>query len=147
MKKLLTIIVLITIGFNLVGQDKVVSVKTVQPVLVTHIPPYDSTKLYNGTLEYNSDMLLHTSDTFYFIHQPKKLIDTVPVLIVYIDTAYKNYNIVKWKHGYEVREKYWECCNPSIQTMAAYYWNIHKSWYLDENKKPLSKSIVVLITK
>ncbi len=93
--------------------------------------------------------------------------DTIPVMILYIDTTTQQ-KIIKWDHityitydttyyknnqaywinGYEVREK--QCCVEGNHSDLAYSMPVdyytHKK-YLDDKKKPLSKNIIVWMSK
>jgi hypothetical protein len=94
--------------------------------------------------------------------QPQKT-DTVPIIMLVCDTSRKEYetipqrgiiksyfdvnNSVHWSFGYEVRSGAYGCCDPLDNMVAKYYWFYTHLEYLDENKKPLSPSIIVWLSK
>lgn len=69
--------------------------------------------------------------------------DTIRVMLLVCDTAFimRLYNkpVCWWQYGYEVVDLY------ETKLTVAYY--VQSQNYLDQNKKPLSKSIVVWMAK
>lgn len=67
--------------------------------------------------------------------------DTIKVIMQVCDTSHSNYvektQKIWWQFGHEIKE--WQST-----AMGVYY---HEPIYLDQNKKPLPKSIVVWQTK
>jgi hypothetical protein len=72
------------------------------------------------------------------------------------DTTWLNYDYsIKWMYGYSVREKEWVCCKdaPTNEygyrtSQAFFYWRYgFNVKYLDGNKEPLSRDILVWMSK
>lgn len=92
-------------------------------------------------------------------------LDTIPTILIYIDTSWqevdvdlghiydatikyetKDYNI-KWMNGYEIREKSAVGGGGTAVPLPVDWVHYTTIEYLNENKQPLSKNIIVLMTK
>ncbi len=79
------------------------------------------------------------------VYKPPTMVDTVKCIMLVCDTSYTKR--VYWINGYEVRVCEFICCDPSEKFLAKNYWSCDHVEYLDENKKPLSKNIIVWMSK
>lgn len=104
------------------------------------------------------------------MYKPSKQ-DTIPTILIYIDTSWvvlsefelaeaglsdiysksikyeiKDYNI-KWMNGYEIREKSAVGGGGTAVPLPVDWVHYTTIEYLNENKQPLSKNIIVLMTK
>lgn len=103
--------------------------------------------------------------------QSSSKLDTIPTILIYIDTSWvvlsefelaeaglsdiysksikyeiKDYNI-KWMNGYEIREKSAVGGGGTAVPLPVDWVHYTTIEYLNENKQPLSKNIIVLMTK
>ena len=114
--------------------------------------------------------------SLYRIPNPPTMVDTVKCIMLVSDTSHSYYTYFKidsipngntlyvkghevkedngfsntllyWTKGHEVRICEFICCDPSEHVLAKSYWSCGHSEYLDENKKPLSKNIIVWMSK
>lgn len=101
-------------------------------------PTHDTLPFYtNGTIRL---LIADSADTFLPFYKPIQITyDTVPVLLLVCDTA-KRFTTY-WMKGYEVIER-----NPPPRISYGYD-TYFQAEYLDEKRKPLSKTIVVWMSK
>lgn len=123
----------------------------------SHKPTYFP---YNGTLKMNTSYSADTvkcimlvCDTSHSYSTYFKMGSIQPENHLFISgMEIKEYHgfanqLLYYQIGYEVRTGEFICCDPSEQFLAKFYWSYNHVKYLDENKKPLSKNIIVWISK
>ena len=122
----------------------------------SHKPPYF---VYNGTLKINSyrtdtvKCIILVCDTSHSYSTYFEMDSIQPENHLFIsgreikdDRGFNN-QLLYYQISYEVRNGEFICCDPSEQFLAKFYWSYNHVKYLDENKKPLSKNIIVWMSK
>ena len=67
---------------------------------------------------------------------------------IVMDTLDRYYNQPVWQiTGYEVVRKDWACCDPTVYSIAAYYWQQTHICYLDADKHPLKLLVGLVFDK